>query len=328
MTQSLISALGYIGLNTKQLDAWRGFAAQMLGMHVEECGDAQLLLRLDEKAQRYLIRQADKSGLGWLGFEVAGAAQLESLTQLLSAQGRLVIPASEEELRTRDVAQMIWALDPDGHRVEFYHCLGEAPSAFAPSRPVGGFRTGELGLGHIVLYTPHYEEMSAFYQTLLGFRLTDYHHEPFAIEFLRVNQRHHSLALIADAGAPRIHHVMAEYRYWDDVGRAYDLALAEPQRIAVSLGRHLNDHVTSFYLWTPDDFFIELGWAGRSVDDATWEPQEVAAPSLWGHIRYWQTEAKREQTRKLISAVGARGERAPVAVTGEGPFSLPPRSRN
>ena len=119
---------------------------------------------------------------------------------------------------------------------------------------------------------------------------------------MNVNARHHSLGLIAEAGPPRIHHVMAEYLYWDDVGRAYDLALAEPERIAVSLGRHLNDHVTSFYLWTPDDFFIELGWAGRSIDDATWQPHEIAAPSLWGHVRYWQTAAKREQTQKQAPA--------------------------
>ena len=55
---------------------------------------------------------------------------------------------------------------------------------------------------------------------------------------------------------------MLEYLDWDDVGRAYDMALERPESIGVSLGRHANDHVTSFYLRTPDGWMLELGWAG------------------------------------------------------------------
>ena len=58
--------------------------------------------------------------------------------------------------------------------------------------------------------------------------------------------RHHSLAFI-DTGKNGIHHMMFEACYLDDVGQGYDLALRKPEMIATTLGRHVNDHVTSFY---------------------------------------------------------------------------------
>ncbi len=120
---------------------------------------------------------------------------------------------------------------------------------------------------------------------------------------------------------------MVEYRYWDDVGRAYDLAQLDPSSIAVTLGRHLNDYVTSFYVWTPVDFFIELGWAGRRVDDNTWTVEELSSPSLWGHIRNWQTVEKRLQTKLLIEEMGRKGIRAPVSTYVEEAFLFSPATR-
>jgi hypothetical protein len=35
---------------------------------------------------------------------------------------------------------------------------------------------------------------------------------------------------------------------------------------------------------TPSDFLVEHGWGGRDVDDATWQPKQLAtAASFWGH---------------------------------------------
>jgi hypothetical protein len=55
-------------------------------------------------------------------------------------------------------------------------------------------------------------------------------------------------------------------------------------RIAVKLGRHPNDLMTSFYTRTPSDILVEYGWGGREVDDATWQSQEMTTVgSFWGH---------------------------------------------
>ena len=99
--------------------------------------------------------------------------------------------------------------------------------------------------------------------------------------------RHHSLALI-ETGKNGMHHLMVELFSLDDVGQAYDIALSEPERVSVTLGRHTNDLMTSFYAKTPSSFMVECGWGGREIEPPTWQPFEMHhGPSLWGHERVW-----------------------------------------
>ena len=194
---------------------------------------------------------------------------------------------------------------------------------FRPGRNISGFRTGPLGMGHVVFTMPDIAAMARFYREVLGFRLSDYLEKPFAAQFLHVNARHHSLALIS---GPRtaFHHVMMEMLSLDDVGQGYDIALGEDGRIATTLGRHTNDFMTSFYARTPGGFFVEYGWGGRAIDPATWKPVRVdSGPSLWGHDRDWQTPEQRVESRRLRLDAAARGERAPVQVM-EGNFAVMP----
>ncbi len=319
----MIHSLGYIGIRSKDLPGWRAFAGTFLGMHVEDEGSGRLRLRMDGKVQRYLIEASAQSGLAFAGFEVEDAAALTRLLSHLAKHGVASKAGTAEEIAQRGVDDFAWVSDPDGNRIEFFYGLHDAATVFAPGLPLGGFRTGELGMGHIVMLTPRFDAMSAFYRGLLGFGLSDFHHEPFPAEFLHLNARHHSFALIGTDGAAAIHHLMCEYVHFDDVGRAYDRALEKPESIGVSLGRHVNDHVTSFYARTPDGFLIEIGWAGRLIDRGTWVPTELESPSLWGHIRYWLPAERRVHAQKMIKAIGEKGVRAPVEASRSDGFSLP-----
>src|SRR5205807_1878480 len=80
------------------------------------------------------------------------------------------------------------------------------------------------------------------------------------------------------------HHVMLEVADVDDVGRAYDLVNTLGYKVAMSLGRHTNDHMTSFYVRTPSGFEIEYGAGGRLIDmTQPWTPSHYDAMSFWGH---------------------------------------------
>ena len=152
-----------------------------------------------------------------------------------------------------------------------------------PARHISGFRTGTQGMGHAVLTVADFEVSLGFYRDLLGFRISDFIRRPITAAFLHVNPRHHSLALFQH---PRrgMHHLMMELYSLDDVGQGYDRALAVPGRVAVTLGRHPNDYMTSFYMRTPSDFLIEWGWGARELDVATWQPEEMTTvASFWGH---------------------------------------------
>jgi 2,3-dihydroxybiphenyl 1,2-dioxygenase len=230
----------------------------------------------------------------------------------LERQGVRTQEAAAEERALRQVADFFRVEDPDGNRLEIYH--GQArPAPLTPARPLGGFRIDDLGLGSLALETSRIAEMSAFYRETLGFRLTSHAELPRRAEFLRLNPRHHSLALLA-ADRAGMHHVMIEYLELDDLGRAYDLALAEPARVAVSLGRNEHDHLTSFSCGTPDGLLLEIGWAGRLVDEAAWEPRETGIGSLWGHLPVSLSPEQRARERERMAAIAARGVHAPVQV--------------
>ncbi len=150
-----------------------------------------------------------------------------------------------------------------------------------------GFVAGELGLGHVVIAARNQEETRAFYCDLLGFRVSDrivadihgYHADML---FLHTNRRHHSVAF-GERQEKNVHHFMLEVRSMDDVGLAMDRALRAGARIVHTLGRHPNDRMFSFYARTPSGFHFEVGWGGREVDDATWEPAIHDRVSEWGH---------------------------------------------
>jgi 2,3-dihydroxybiphenyl 1,2-dioxygenase len=251
-----------------------------------------------------------------MGWEVADGDALARLATRLSDAGHPVVQGTPLEAEQRRVAELVIAHDPAGNRLEFFHGAAAAASAFVPGRALSGFRTGTLGLGHVVLTVRSLDAVLPFYVDLLGFRLSDYALRPFKAFFFHLNSRHHSFAAI-ETGVDGFHHLMVELDSLDDVGQAYDLAQLEEGRIGVTLGRHTNDFMTSFYARTPSDFMIELGWGGRSIDPATWQPFECDyGPSLWGHERSWLDDAKRAEACKLRLDAAAAGRRAPDFVRG------------
>ncbi len=315
-----ITQLGYLGAETTDVGAWRRFAGDFLGMQID--GDDRLTLRMDERAQRVLVEPSNRNGLGFLGFEVASEGALRARAADLAAAGVEVHEIQREELARRQVAKAIWFLDPDGNRIEIYTGPTDATMPFTPSRPIGGFRTGELGVGHVALKTDNFEAMERFYRYVLKFQLSDFlAEEPFRAAFFHVNPRHHTLAII---GSPErgVHHVMIEYVFLDDVGRLYDMAQEEPDLVTVTLGRHSNDHMFSFYSRTPSDFMIETGWGGRLVDDTTWKPKVLYGPSIWGHERSWLPPEAQASARRQRTLAAERGVLEPTEVIPSNAFNL------
>ena len=81
----------------------------------------------------------------------------------------------------------------------------------------------------------------------------------------------------------RMHHFMLQLHNLDDVGSTYDLCQRNEVPIDMTLGRHTNDLMLSFYLKTPSGFSVEYGWGAREVDDTTWQVQLHRTGSIWGH---------------------------------------------
>ena len=311
----MINALSYVVVETPHLDAWIEQARHHIGLHVEVVDQGQCVrLRADEKIQRLLVTKVDGEASMGMGFELADAEALSAMGAKLEDAGYAITEGSAEELSLRGVQGMIHFRDPDGVRIEVCHGLGDAAAPFKPGRPIGGFRTGDMGLGHVALITEHFDKLSHLYRNIFSFKVSDHTQAPFRVEFLHCNPRHHTIGLAHTGGPAKIYHLMLEYNDFDDVGRAYDMALTNPESIGVTLGRHINDHVTSFYLKNPDGWMFELGWASRTVGP-DWEAEELQGMSLWGHDRTWLPDDKREEARQILKRLAAQGVRAPVVTT-------------
>ena len=317
----MLKALGYAGFGSDRLEDWRQFGTGLVGFQAVERGNSLLAFRMDDRKQRIVIDRAMGEGTRFFGWEVADAAALDALAARLEA-AKVAVTAEPQSLAdTRRVRRLISFSDPAGNRLEAF-CGAEIDDApFVPGRAISGFRTGPLGLGHVVLTVERIDAMLPFYMDVLGFRLSDYIEQPFRAYFFHVNPRHHSLALI-ETGKAGMHHLMVELFSLDDVGQAYDIALCEKDRINVTLGRHTNDFMTSFYAKTPSSFMVECGWGGREVDPANWQPVKMEdGPSLWGHERVWLSEEDRALAREMRLRAGREGKRAPVQVM-EGNYQL------
>jgi len=309
-----VQSLGYVGLRARDIDDWSGYGTRLLGLQAVDGTRGTLALRMDDHKQRLIVQEDGGEGIGFFGWEVADAAALDQLGAHLDSQGIEVAWASRALADERHVSDLIVLNDPLGNRLELFHGAATATEPFAPGRNISGFRTGPLGLGHVVLHVERIDEMMAFYRDILGFRLSDYFLRPYQLYFLHVNPRHHSIAFAA-TGKNAVHHMMLELYSLDDVGQGYDLAAGEDGRLAVTLGRHCGDFVTSFYTWNPSGFMIEYGWGARDIDPATWQPSErKEGPSIWGHERMWLSPEQRQEAREMRLANGERGLRRPVQV--------------
>jgi 2,3-dihydroxybiphenyl 1,2-dioxygenase len=309
-----VQALGYIGIRAKSLADWSDYGTKLLGLQRVDRSASTLAFRMDDRRQRIVVDQDGGEGVGFFGWEAADPAALDALAAKLEAAGVNVARGSRALADERRVKDLIVLADPLGNRVEVFHGAEMTAEAFRPGRSISGFRTGPLGLGHVVLNVERVDAVMPFYRDLLGFRLSDYYFKPFTAYFMHVNPRHHSLAFV-QSGRNAVHHMMMELFSFDDVGQGYDIAQAQDDRVAVTLGRHTSDYLTSFYSWTPSAFMVEYGWGGRLIDPDSWQAHERSeGPSMWGHDRGWLAPEQREAARRKTRELAESGYRKPVQV--------------
>ena len=287
-----VQQLGYVGITSTDLSAWRAFGCEILGLMPDEAlsNGSRLVLRGDERAQRIVVDLGPRDGFACTGWELADAAALDAAWAELEGAGVEVERGSDADCAARSVQALLRASDPAGNRIELFHGAALSEEAFVSPVPGQQFVTGALGLGHVVLPAAGFEECRDFYMNLLGFRVSDFLRSgPMQISFFHCNARHHSLALISADAPSGLWHMMLEVARLEDVVAAMDRLVASGARPRATLGRHTNDHMVSFYLTTPSGFDLEFGCQGIQVDAATWKVEEMSAPSFWGHE--WSAQA-------------------------------------
>ncbi|WP_298283521.1 VOC family protein [Novosphingobium sp.] len=283
-----VRALGYIGIGSKDIEAWRDYAAKILGTHVDEDGARGLRLRIDSRAWRIAIEPAGEDDIIYAGWEVDGPLALAALAERLEAAGHAVSRDPVLAAR-RGVREVIATTDPRGLTCElFWGATERFEQPLISSTGGKGFVTGEQGLGHVVLSTMDPDAMLAFYQGVLGFGISDYIDDPRGgritpVTFLHCNPRHHSLAFAVVPAPVKLLHFMLQCEEFDDVGLALDRVNRAGIKLSLSLGRHVNDHMVSFYAFTPGGLEVEYGWGARTIEQPHWSVVRHDSISVWGH---------------------------------------------
>lgn len=288
-----VRSLGYVGLGVSDLGVWHAYATGVLGFEWgPSLADGSRLLRMDDYRQRIFLTPTGEDDITFVGWEVRDASELRALEASLLERGLRVARGSAALAAARGVEELLTLRDCDGLATEIYFGPQiEIRNPFMPTQPVSGFKTGDLGLGHIVLTVTNTSATEAFYRDFLGFRTTDYINLELApgvatkAVFMRCNARHHSIALVAAPLPKRLLHFMAEVEKLDEVGLALERAHLSGVRIAATLGRHSNDRMVSFYMESPSGFEVEYGCSGRLIEENRWSLEVFDKSEIWGHRR-------------------------------------------
>ena len=282
-----ITELGYVRFGVSDLAAWRAFAAELLATEIVDEGEpGRLYLRTDSWHHRIILEENGADDLIGAGMRVAGGEEFAQMQHSLKAAGIDFEQGSAELAAERRVLDIMTLNDPAGNPLEIFHGPQvDAHKPFHPSRGMfGRFVTGDGGVGHMILRNAGLDQAYEFYK-LLGMRGGVEYRVPRGdmvaeVLFMHCNSRDHTVAF-GPPSKKSINHLMLEVDNIDDVFLTHELVQASDYPVMISLGKHANDHMFSFYFATPSQWLIEIGTAGRPATHQS----EYYTRDTYGHVR-------------------------------------------
>jgi 2,3-dihydroxybiphenyl 1,2-dioxygenase len=329
MTTDVFGAvhLGYIVIETIRFTDWRRFGTDAIGMHHDALDTDLMRFRLDAQQCRFLLQRGPAEDVIATGWHIDDYTTFEQIEARVRAHGVPVTHGTAEEAALRGVERLLRFPGPKGITQEIY--TTPVNSAEPLRMRASGFITGDSGMGHIALTSTKPAQIRGYFNTVFDARLTDYIDETISgvklkIRFLRVNERHHSIAVVGTPRLPidpirtRIQHLNIQAATLDDVARSYQRVCELGFDMALSIGQHTNDKELSYYARTPSGFEWEVGWNPITIDETTWQPTTHQGISIWGHTPVGQTIIdKLDQFRHAARSL-ARTENTIPALSGTG----------
>lgn len=287
--------LGYLVVSSRRLTDWRRFGADAIGLHVDELTRDILRFRIDDHACRMVITRGAEEDVTAIGWQADTHEVAETILARVRDAGLPVTTGTDEECVVRGVERLHRFPGPNGLATEIF------TEPLLTPRPLRmlqtAFVTGDAGMGHVAITARRPESLRSYFDAVFDARLSDWVHEriaglPLRIRFLRVNERHHSVAIAGLHRLPfnpvrtRIQHFNTEVAVLDDLLSAYERVMDQGFRMQWNVGQHTNDRELSFYCVTPSGFEWELGWNPIVITpelEQAWAPRTYESISIWGH---------------------------------------------
>lgn len=238
------------------------FYTDQWGLHVahQEAGIAYLR-GTGEEPFIYGLKDDAIYGIEYIHFGMPDRAAVDAIHAQLTKKGA---PVLEEPAGIDGPfgGYGFEVLDPDNRRLRITSDLAmrEADDVFAYPRKVS----------HVVLNTPDMDGVQGWYETMLGFRTSDYSADQMV--FLRCGSDHHAIALVR-AQYPSVNHVAFEMPGIDSFMRGIGRMKQKGQVPSWGPGRHGPGNNPFAYFVSPSGFVIEFTSEIQQIDEATHEPK-------------------------------------------------------
>jgi catechol 2,3-dioxygenase-like lactoylglutathione lyase family enzyme len=270
MTDRLITHLRHIDLAVPDYATQLDFFTSTWGLKAEQSDSGLTFLAAEGSPEQYVVRLRKSAGkrIDLIAFGAANAADVDALAGRLGAAGvRLVTEPGT--LTTPGGGYGFRFFDNEGRTVEV-----SADVAVRAHRRVEEGEDIPVRLSHVVINAADPEGTRAFYETHLGFALSDTLMHPHLGEmmwFMRINSWHHSLA-IARGPHASLHHASFELRGLDEYMRGTGRLIRAGVEKIWGPGRHLAGDNTFSYFLDPSGNTVEYTTELQQIDEDAWHP--------------------------------------------------------
>ncbi|MDO8212071.1 VOC family protein [Conexibacter sp. CPCC 206217] len=276
--------LSHIALRCADVPRSGRFYADAVGLTEHPGGDPDGLRLGWGAGQHALDLLPGAPGLDHYGLEIPDAEELERLLERVRGAG---VEVGHRE-RTAHDPETFLVSDPEGRRIELHGRVdrsGEfrADPARRPTR-----------LQHITFATRSVPDLAAFYEDVLGMRVSDRMGSRFA--WLRCGAEHHTVAMVQAPSATLLDHFSFDLSRWDDFASWSDRLSGLGVPLSWGPGRHGPGNNLFVMFDDPDGNHIELSAEMELYHDELAEYQrtwieDVRTTNLWGIAPTWRPQS-------------------------------------
>lgn len=269
--------INHITIETLDIERQLDYYQRVMGLHLtardSEC--AYLATKVGELA--VVLRPGSAPRCARLSFQIAPEVELAEAQRQLAAEG---VQAEWRHSSQPGLDETLTFTDLNGNEVELI-----SQPQFLPIKETTGI--SPFKLGHVAFIVADPLATAKFYESVLGFRVSDWVDQYFV--FMRCGPDHHTVNFLKSE-RPRMHHLAFELRDAAHLTESCDVLGREKLEIVWGPVRHGPGHNIATYHLNTDNLMVELfveldrmsDEALGHFDPRPWHEDRPQRPKKWG----------------------------------------------
>jgi catechol 2,3-dioxygenase-like lactoylglutathione lyase family enzyme len=272
-----VRRIGHATFDTPDLEKSVDYYTQFLGLSTVTRDKDSVYLACPSDFHSVVLNRASTARCSKLSLQLATDADLDAFTKHAKSLGIETTRRTDPE---PDVTDVVSLTDPSGLTIDLFR----GRSVPAPRAQQQGVVPRKLG--HIAFFTADIQKTVKFYESVFGFRVSDWIGDFFV--FMRCNPDHHTVNFFSGPNTG-MHHIAFELNDWNHVKEACDLLPDHGLELVWGPGRHGPGHNIYTYHLNPDghtvEMFTELDTMSDDnlgyFDPRPWHKERPQCPKVW-----------------------------------------------